>query len=42
MKSNFVKNWMTPDPITITSNVTIPEAYWLMIDNKVRRLLGSG
>ena len=39
MISNLVKDWMTADPITITSNVTIPEAYWLMIDNKIRRLL---
>lgn len=39
MKGNLVKDWMTPDPITITSNITIPEAYWLMIDNKIRRLL---
>jgi len=39
MKGNLVKHWMTSDPITITSNVTIPEAYWLMIDNKIRRLL---
>lgn len=39
MNGNLVKNWMTPDPITINSNVTIPDAYWLMIKNKIRRLL---
>lgn len=39
MKGNLVRDWMTPDPITVTSNVAIPEAYWLMVNNKVRRLL---
>lgn len=39
MKDNLVRDWMTPDPITISSNCTLPEAYWLMINNKVRRLL---
>jgi acetoin utilization protein AcuB len=39
MKSKLVKDWMTPDPITITSNATLPEAYWMMINKKVRRLI---
>ena len=39
MKSNLVKDWMTTDPVTIRSNATLPDAYWLMINNKVRRLL---
>jgi acetoin utilization protein AcuB len=29
---------MTPDPITISSGADLPEAYWLMINNKIRRL----
>lgn len=33
-----VKDWMTPDVITVSSSCSLPEAYWLMIDNKVRRL----
>ena len=39
MKSNLVNDWMTTDPVTIRSNDTLPDAYWLMINNKVRRLL---
>ncbi|MBN2547754.1 MAG: CBS domain-containing protein [Anaerolineales bacterium] len=38
MKGNLVRDWMTPDPITVTSNVAIPEAYWIMVNNKIRRL----
>jgi acetoin utilization protein AcuB len=29
---------MTPDPITISSDADLPEAYWLMVNNKIRRL----
>jgi len=29
---------MTANPIVITSNCTLPEAYWLMVNNKIRRL----
>jgi acetoin utilization protein AcuB len=39
MKANLVKDWMTRDPITISSNLSIPEAYWIMVENKIRRLL---
>jgi len=39
MKSKLVKDWMTTDPISITSNSTLPDAYWLMINNQVRRLI---
>jgi len=39
MKKKLVKEWMTANPITITSNVAIPEAYWLMVSNNIRRLL---
>lgn len=39
MKDYIVSEWMTPDPITISSNLTIPEAYWKMVENKIRRLL---
>jgi acetoin utilization protein AcuB len=39
MNNNLVRDWMTPGPITISSNSTLPEAYWLMIDNRIRRLL---
>jgi len=38
MDSNLVRDWMTPDPITTSGNCTLPEAYWLMVNNKIRRL----
>lgn len=38
MSKNLVRNWMTPKPITISAKSSLPEAYWRMIDNKVRRL----
>lgn len=39
MQRTLVRDWMTPDPIIISSNCTLPDAYWLMINKKVRRLL---
>jgi CBS domain-containing protein len=30
---------MTSDPITASGNTTLPEAYWLIVDNNIRRLL---
>ena len=39
MNKNLVRDWMTPNPLTVTSNVTIPEAYWMMVKHKIRRLL---
>jgi acetoin utilization protein AcuB len=38
MMSSLVRDWMTPDPITISSGADLPEAYWLMVNNKIRRL----
>ncbi len=34
-----VRDWMATDPITISSSTTLPEAYWLMVENNIRRLL---
>ena len=39
MIENLVQDWMTSDPITIPSTCALPDAYWLMINHKVRRLL---
>lgn len=39
MDTELVRDWMTPDPMVISSNCTLPEAYWLMVNNKIRRLL---
>jgi acetoin utilization protein AcuB len=30
---------MTTNPVTVKSSTTLPEAYWLMIENNIRRLL---
>jgi len=34
-----IRDWMTTDPVTVASSTTLPEAYWLMIKNNIRRLL---
>lgn len=39
MKDFIVSEWMTTHPVTISSNLTIPEAYWKMVEKKIRRLL---
>ncbi|MGQ9833714.1 MAG: CBS domain-containing protein [Candidatus Villigracilaceae bacterium] len=38
MTNKLVRDWMTPNPITVSHNSLIRDAYWLMLDNKVRRL----
>lgn len=38
MAAKQVKDWMTPDVITVSGSCPLPEAYWLMIENKIRRL----
>jgi acetoin utilization protein AcuB len=38
MTTNLVKEWMTFPVITVSSNCTLPDAYWLMLENKIRRL----
>ncbi len=35
----LVRDWMISDPISISENADLPDAYWLMIKNNVRRLL---
>ena len=39
MRKYLVRDWMTPDPISISPKVTLPEAHRIMRDNKIRRLL---
>ena len=34
-----IRDWMTANPITVSSSTTLPEAYWLMVENNIRRLL---
>lgn len=38
MTEHSVREWMTSDPITITSRQTLPEAYRLMMGNSIRRI----
>jgi acetoin utilization protein AcuB len=38
MNNQFVRDWMTPQPITITPKTTLPEARIIMIEKKIRRL----
>jgi acetoin utilization protein AcuB len=38
MNTQIVRNWMTPNPITITPQTTLPEAHRLMDEHFVRRL----
>ena len=35
----LVRDWMVPNPISISENADLPDAYWLMIKKNVRRLL---
>lgn len=38
MKLELVKNWMTADPITITTTMTLPKAHEIMKSQNIRRL----
>lgn len=38
MNTQLVRNWMTPNPITISLQTTLPEANRLMDEHYVRRL----
>lgn len=38
MSNNKVRDWMTPKPITISTNSPLQDAYWLMLDRRIRRL----
>jgi CBS domain-containing protein len=38
MKQELVMDWMTPDPVTITPDTTLPKAHRLMMEHNIRRL----
>jgi acetoin utilization protein AcuB len=38
MKKTLVRDWMTPNPITIDTKTTLPEAHKLMKECHIRRL----
>ncbi len=38
MKEMFVRDWMTPNPIVVSPDTTLPDAYQLMRSSRIRRL----
>lgn len=38
MNKHFVRDWMTPNPVTISKQTTLPEAERLMREYQIRRL----
>jgi acetoin utilization protein AcuB len=38
MAEMLVKDWMTPHVVSISASCKLPEAYWLMLENNIRRL----
>jgi CBS domain-containing protein len=38
MNKNLVGDWMTSDPVTITSKTKLPDAHKLMVERRIRRL----
>jgi len=38
MKTKEVKNWMTSNTITLSSDTALPDAYEFMLENKLRRV----
>jgi len=38
MKRERVSNWMTPDPITVKLDTTLPEVHQIMVSEEIRRL----
>ena len=39
MTMKLIKDWMSSPVITVSSSATLPDAYWLILDNNIRRLL---
>ena len=38
MKTERVREWMTPDPITVGLNTSLPEIHQIMVSEEIRRL----
>lgn len=38
MKCAMIREWMTPDPITVTPETTLPEAHRILAANSIRHL----
>lgn len=39
MKTELVRDWMTPDPVVAGPETTVPEAHRMMTERRIRRLL---
>jgi len=39
MRLERVRSWMTPDPITVHVDTSLPEAHQIMVSEEIRRLL---
>lgn len=39
MRTQLVREWMTPNPICATPEMTLPEAHKIMAEKRIRRLL---
>lgn len=38
MEKRLVRDWMTPNPITVNSRTSLPDAHQLMMTHRIRRL----
>ena len=38
MKREYVRDWMTPEPVTVTPDTSVSRAYYLMKKHRIRRL----
>jgi len=38
MTTKSVKDWMTSNTVTVSGNISLPDAYQLMLDKKLRRV----
>lgn len=38
LSKRFVKDWMTPDPITVTSSTSVPQVHEMMQTYKIRHI----
>ena len=39
MSEEIVRKWMITEPIAVSSTTLLPDAYWMMVKKKIKRLL---
>ncbi len=42
LHERLIRDWMTRDPVTVPGSTTVPDAYWLMVEKDIHRLLVGG